>query len=115
MGGRSKSSGGSSVPKASASGAMGMYDKMLGGQLGTIGNALGGLVDKGMQFMEDNPGKANFIRAIGGMPIQLDTPDTEKGLTARLPWKKDQLDTFCRRFEKSRLGSVRSGNRCKRC
>lgn len=79
MGGRSKSSGGSSVPKASASGAMGMYDKMLGGQLGTIGNALGGLVDKGMQFMEDNPGKANFIRAIGGMPIQLDTPDSIQG------------------------------------
>ena len=75
MGGRSnRSSGGSSVPKASASGAMGMYDNMLGGQLGTISEAMGGLVDQGMQFMEDNPGKHNFIRAIGGMPIQLDTP-----------------------------------------
>ena len=63
------------MPKATEAGAMGMYNNMLGSQLGVIGDTFSNMVDQGMQFMEDNPGKANFIRAIGGLPIQLDTPD----------------------------------------
>ena len=75
MGGRSKKSSGGSVPKATESSTVNMYNNLLGGQLGVIGDALGGMVNHGMQLMENNPGKANFIRAIGGMPIQMDTPD----------------------------------------
>ena len=76
MGGRSiKSSGSSSLPKATEAGAMGMYNDLLGGQLGVIGDAFGGMLQQGMQWMDDNPGKANFMKAVGGMPIQLDRPD----------------------------------------
>ena len=84
MGGRSKkSSGGSSSPKATEAGATGMYNNILGGQLGTIGDALGGMIEHGQKLMEDNPAAANFIRAAGGQPMQFEAPQLVKDLRDR--------------------------------
>jgi len=84
MGGKSKkSSGGSSVPKATESSTVGMYNNLLGGQLGTIGDTLGGLIEHGQKFMESNPAAANFIRVAGGQPMQFEAPGFIKDMRDR--------------------------------
>jgi hypothetical protein len=70
----------SKLPPATAEGANKMYQTMLGGQLGVLGDTLGGLVESGNKFMESNPAAANFIRAVGGQPMQFETPDFLKGM-----------------------------------
>lgn len=84
MGGRSrKSSGSGSAGKTDAKSSMSMYNGLLGGQLGTIGETLGGLISHGQKFMEDNPAAANFIRAVGGQPMKFDAPDFIQDLKDR--------------------------------
>lgn len=68
------------LPPATAEGTKKMYSGMLGEQLGVIGDTLGGLIESGNKFMEQNPAAANFIRAVGGQPMQFDTPDFLKGM-----------------------------------
>lgn len=73
----------SKLPPATAQGTQNMYNSLLGGQLGTIGETLGGLIDHGQQMMGNNPGMANFLRAVGGQPMQFETPQMIKDLQAK--------------------------------
>ena len=68
------------LPPVTADTTAKMYGGMLGTQLGVVGDVLGGLIENGNKFMENNPAAANFIRAAGGMPMQFETPDFLKGL-----------------------------------
>lgn len=98
MGGKSKSKSSSSsgsassnmgnaiskVGKATAESTQNMYNSLLGGQLGVIGETLGGLIENGQSMMSDNPALANFLRATGGQPMQFETPDFLKDLAAKV-------------------------------
>lgn len=67
-----------------------MYTGMLGGQLGVIGDTLGGLIEHGQNMMADNPGMANFVRAVGGQPMQFETPDFLSGLADKFKSEQPQ-------------------------
>jgi hypothetical protein len=73
----------SKLPPATAASTQKMYNSLLGGQLGVIGETLGGLIDNGQKMMSDNPALANFMRAAGGQPMQFETPDFLKDLAAK--------------------------------
>lgn len=73
----------SKLPPVTAQSTQNMYKDMLGGQLGIMGEALGGLIDHGQQAMAGNPGMANFMRAVGGQPMQFETPQMIKDLQAK--------------------------------
>ena len=97
MGGRSKnksSSGGSSaegnmdsamkkLPPVSGKDSAGLFNGMFSQQMGALGDVLGGLIENGQQMMSDNPALANFTRAVGGMPMQFETPGFVKDLQAK--------------------------------
>ena len=70
---------------------MGMYNSLLGGQLGIIGETLGGLIEHGQKAMESNPAMANFMRAVGGQPIELDTPDVLAEFVAKYKPQEPQI------------------------
>lgn len=78
------------LPPVSAKDSNSMYKGMLGGQLGVIGDTLGGLIENGQKMMSDNPGMANFIRAAGGQPMQFETPDFLSGLADKFKSEQPQ-------------------------
>jgi hypothetical protein len=57
-----------------------MFNSMFGKQMGALGDVLGGLIENGQSMMSDNPALANFTRAIGGQPMQFQTPDFLQGM-----------------------------------
>lgn len=71
------------LPPVSAKDSNSMYTGILGGQLGAMGDTLGGLIENGQKMMSDNPAMANFVRAVGGQPVQFETPDFLKDLVAK--------------------------------
>ena len=97
MGGRSKSkssSGGSSasgnmdsamekLPPVSGKDSAGLFNGMFSQQMGALGDVLGGLIENGQSMMSDNPALANFTRAVGGMPMEFETPSFVKELQAK--------------------------------
>jgi len=78
------------LPPVSAKDSNSMYTGMLGGQLGAIGDTLGGLIENGQQMMADNPGMANFMRAVGGQPMQFETPECLQGLADKFKSEQPQ-------------------------
>jgi len=96
MGGRSSSkgsSGGSAggnmdsamkkLPPVSGKDSSALFNGMFSKQMGALGDVLGGLIENGQQMMSDNPALANFTRAIGGQPMQFETPGFVKDLQAK--------------------------------
>lgn len=81
--GQNMSTAMSKLPPATAESTTNMYNNLLGGQLGVIGETLGGLIEHGQNMMADNPGMANFMRAVGGQPMQFETPQMIKDLQAK--------------------------------
>ena len=73
----------SKLPPATAASTTSMYNNLLGGQLGVIGETVGGMIEQGHKMMADNPGMANFMRAVGGQPMQFETPQMIKDLQAK--------------------------------
>ena len=78
------------LPPVSAKDSNSMYTGILGGQLGAMGDTLGGLIENGQKMMSGNPAMANFVRAVGGQPVQFETPDFLFGLADKFKSEQPQ-------------------------
>lgn len=81
------------LPPVSAKDSGNMYNSMLGGQLGIIGELLGPLIQGGQQMMQSNPGLANFMANTGQQVQQMEQPQWLTDFSAAAKGLGQQMNT----------------------